>query len=281
MSENPFEAQTTTHAGEIPPVGVKSAPSGLQFNLTVCLILAILGILGSCMGGAGLALTELTQNQSFTSPAAVAPAGDPSVTSDKTSFSIEMGSPSVPVDPSEGANISFDAGAPSVNGINSSFEILADKDATTGSDSKPSGLELQSQLQQVGRQPVLRISNVIILLFGLVTSIVLLLACIKGMRRQLGAPKSMAFALALAIFYKVTGIAFGFLGVIITWREMSNLIEGDLLDEPSKAALQFGIYFVIGFSVFAMFLAALMAGYYVYARGVFKRDDVLAYFDSK
>ena len=128
MSENPFEAQTTTHAGEIPPVGVKSAPSGLQFNLTVCLILAILGILGSCMGGAGLALTELTQNQSFTSPAAVAPAGDPSVTSDKTSFSIEMGSPSVPVDPSEGANISFDAGAPSVNGINSSFEILADKD---------------------------------------------------------------------------------------------------------------------------------------------------------
>lgn len=266
MSDNPFEAQTAPQVGGIAPVDVQSAPSGLQFLLTVCLILAILGILGSCMGGCGLALTELTQNQSFTSPTAVAPAG-----------ALDMGSPAVPVDSSDGANLSFEADAPSVNGISSSFEI----DATTDLESEPSGLELQSQLQQVGRHPILRISNVIVLLFGLVTSIVLLLASIKGMRRQFGAPKSMAFALALAIFYKVTGIAFGVLGAIIIWREMSNLVESGIVEETMIVALQISTWAAVGFSVFAIFLAALMAGYYVYARGVFKRGDVLAYFDSK
>ncbi len=277
MSENPFEAQTTPHVGGLPPVGVQSVPSGLQFNLTVCLILAICGILGSCTGGCGLALTELTQNQSFTSPAAVAVDGDPLVTGDEADFSIDMGSPSGPVDSSDGAIVTFDADTPSVNGIRSSFEI----EATTGSESGLEGLELQSQLQQVGRHPVLRISNVIVLLFGLVTSIVLLLASIKGMRRQSGASKSMAFALALAIFYKVTGIAFGVLGGIITWKEMSSLAESGVVEEPMAAVLQFSMWAAIGISVFAIFLAALMAGYYVFARGVFKRNEVLAYFDSK
>ena len=266
MSDNPFEAQTAPHVGGIAPVDVQSAPSGLQFNLTVCLILAIFGILGSCAGGCGLAFTELTQNQSFTSPTAEAPAG-----------AFEMGYPVVPVDSSDGANFSFDADAPSLDGISSSIEI----DATTDLESELSDLDLQSQLQQVGRHPILRISNVIVLLFGLVTSIVLLLASIKGMRRQLGAPKSMAFALALAIFYKVTGIAFGFLGVIITWKEMSNLLESGIVEEPMVAVFHFSMWAAIGFSVFAIFLAVLMAGYYVYARGVFKRSDVLAYFDSK
>ena len=277
MSENPFETQAYLYAGEVPPVGGKSVPSGLQFNLTLCLILAIFGILGSCAGGCGLAFTELTQNQSLTNPAAVPPDGDPLVTSDEIDFSIDMGSPPVSFDSSDGANVSFNADAPSVNGISSSFEI----DATTGSESELSGLELQSQLQQVGRHPVLRISNVIVLLFGLVTSIVLLLASVKGMRRQSEAPKSMAFALALAIFYKGTGIAFGFLGVIITWKEMSNLLESGIVEEPMVAVFHFSMWAAIGFSVFAIFLAVLMAGYYVYARGVFKRSDVLAYFDSK
>lgn len=88
MSENPFEAQTTMQGGQIPPVGVKSAPSGVQFNLTVCLILSILGLLGACFGGLGLAMAEVQYQamQNLDSPEAVEV---PLVTSDDSGFSID------------------------------------------------------------------------------------------------------------------------------------------------------------------------------------------------
>jgi hypothetical protein len=38
---------------------------------------------------------------------------------------------------------------------------------------------------------------------------------------------------------------------------------------------------VIGLTVLGIFIAALMAGYYVYARSVFKRSDLVAYFELK
>lgn len=232
MSDNPFEAQTAPQVGGIAPVDVQSAPSGLQFNLTVCLILAILGILGSCLGGCTAAFTEFAQYQTSSRSNAEGGVGSPAVSSDTT-------------------------------------------------DAEPGSPSFESQAQQIGRHPVLRVSNVIILLFGIITAIVLLLACIKGMRRQPGAPKSMTFALAVAIFYKITGIAFGVLGGVITWIEMNKILENGTLAPEQMTLMKISLWAAIGITAFAIFLAVLMAGYYVYARGVFKRSDVLAYFDSK
>jgi hypothetical protein len=256
MSENPFETQTTMPGGELPPVGVKSAPSGVQFHLTVCLILAILGILGSCMGGCTTAITEFAQYQTSSRSNAEGDVGSPAVSSDEFSFSLE-------------------SSEPALNGFGSSAEFIGTTNAEPGSPS------FESQAQQVGRHPVLRVINVIILLFGIITAIVLLLACIKGMRRQAGAPKSMAFALAVAIFYKVTGIFFGVLGGVITWIEMNRILENGTLAPEQMTLMKFSLWAAVGITAFAIFLAMLMAGYYVYARGVFKRSDVLAYFDSK
>ena len=101
------------------------------------------------------------------------------------------------------------------------------------------------------------------------------------MRRQAGAPKSMTFALAVAIFYKITGIAFGVLGGVITWIEMNKILENGTLAPEQMTFMKISLWAAIGITAFAIFLAVLMAGYYVYARGVFKRSDVLAYFDSK
>ena len=256
MSENPFETQTTMPGGELPPVGVKSAPSGVQFHLTVCLILAILGILGSCLGGCTAAITEFAQYQTSSRSNAEGGVGSPVISSDEVSFTLEQAQPAL-------------------NGVGSSAEFIGTTDAEPGSPS------FESQAQQIGRHPVLRVSNVIILLFGIITAIVLLLACIKGMRRQAGTPKSMTFALAVAVFYKITGIAFGVLGGVITWIEMNKILENVTLAPEQMTLMKISLWAAIGFTAFAIFLAVIMAGYYVYARGVFKRSDVLAYFDSK
>lgn len=247
MSENPFEAQTNPYAGGVAPVSAKSVPSGLQFNLTLCLILAILGIVASCMGGCGLAFTELTQSGVF----------------DGVNAPADLNTPS--------ATVVFD---PPIEGLEPSFEIA--EPAVAESD-----FSLEARLQEIGRDPVVRISNVVMFLLGLVTSIVLLLASIKGMRRQSGAPKAMGNALALAIFYKVLGIFLGILGCVISVRGMSSLELGDVLPPEEEMVLQIATWGVIGFTVFAIFMAALMAGYYVYARGVFKRSEMVAYFESK
>lgn len=277
MSENPFEAQTNPYAGEVAPVSAKSVPSGLQFNLTLCLILAILGIVASCMGGCGLAFTELTQSGVFdgvNAPADLSPPAVDSNLSDEISFAVEFGTPSATVGSSEGINLSGDLDDPSAEVLEPSFEIA--EPAVAESD-----FSLEAQLQEIGRDPVVRISNVVMFLLGLVTSIVLLLASIKGMQRKSGAPKAMGNALALAIFYKVLGIFLGILGCVISVRGMSSLELGDVLPPEAEMVLQIATWGVIGFTVFAIFMAALMAGYYVYARGVFKRSEVVAYFESK
>jgi hypothetical protein len=235
MSENPFAAQTTTHAGEFPPVDAEVDPKGLRFNLTLCLILAILGIVASCMGGCGLAFTELTQSGVF-----------------------------------DGVNAPADLSTPSAEVLEPSLE-MAD---ATGADTK-------AQLEEIGRDPVVRISNVVIFLLGLVTSVVLLMGSIKGMQRKSGAPKAMCNALALAIFYKVLGIFLGILSCVISVRGMSDLEEGVALPVEAVMVSQIATWGVIGVTVLGIFIAALMAGYYVYARSVFKRSDVVAYFESK
>ncbi|MGB1929367.1 MAG: hypothetical protein ACPHO8_08655 [Mariniblastus sp.] len=244
MSENPFEAQTTMQGGQIPPVGVKSAPSGVQFNLTVCLILSILGLLGACFGGLGLAMAEVQYQamQNLDSPEAVEV---PLVTSDDSGFSIEMGESSEQGATADGGQVSF-----------------------------------ETQFQEVGRNPISRISNVISLLLGLVTSIVLMLASISGMRRKSGAPKAMSLALALAIFYKLLTVVLTILTCYITFGEMNDLIPPEAAD-PAVVAQQIASWLIIGGAVIGIGLSALMAGYYFYVRSVFKRTDVLAYFDSK
>ncbi len=246
MSENPFEAQTTMQAGEISPVGVKSAPSGVQLNLTICLILAILGLLGGCFGAVGLALAEVQykamQNLDLAESVDV-----PLVTSDDSGFSIEIGESSEQEGPADTGQVSFG-----------------------------------TQLQEVGRNPISRISNAISLLLGFVTSIVLMLASISGMRRQSGAPKAMSRALALAIFYKVLTVVLTILTCYITFREMSDAMPSyDTADSAAVArqlAQQTKMWLIIGVGAVGVCLSAVMAGYYVYARGVFKRDDVNAYF---
>ena len=60
---------------------------------------------------------------------------------------------------------------------------------------------------------------------------------------------------------------------------LSLVLHFPVVEEPMAAVLQFSMWAAIGISVFAIFLAALMAGYYVFARSVFKRNEVLAYFD--
>ena len=152
-------------------------------------------------------------------------------------------------------------------------------------DSKKIGAEsnfsLETQLEEIGRDPVVRISNVVMFLLGLVTSVVLLMGSIKGLQRKSGAPKAMCNALALAIFYKVLGISLGILSCVISVRGMSDLEEGVALPVEAVMVLQIATWGVIGVTVLGIFIAALMAGYYVYARGVFKRSDVVAYFESK
>ena len=258
MSENPFEAQTNPYAGEVAPVSAISVPSGLQFNLTLCLILAILGIVASCMGGCGLAFTELTQSGVF----------------DGINAPADLNTPSATVVSSEAPNLSGDLDDPPKEGLEPSFEIA--EPAVAESD-----FSLEARLQEIGRDPVVRISNVVMFLLGLVTSIVLLLASIKGMQRKSGAPKAMGNALALAIFYKVLGIFLGILGCVISVRGMSSLELGDVLPPEDEMVLQIATLGVIGFTVFAIFIGALMAGYYVYARCVFKRSEMVAYFESK
>lgn len=242
MSENPFEVQTTMPVGELPPVGVKSAPSGVQVHLTVCLILSILGLLGACFGALGLAVVQYQAMQNLDSPEAVEV---PLVTSDDSGFSVEMGESSEQGDTADVGQVSF-----------------------------------ETQLQEVGRDPISRISNAISLLLGIVTSIVLMLASISGMRRQSGAPIAMSRALALAIFYKVLTVVLTILTCYITFREMNDLMPPDAAD-PAAVAQKIASWLIIGGAAVGICLSAVMAGYYVYARGVFKRGDVLAYFDSK
>ena len=277
MSENPFESQTNPYVGGVPPVGAKSAPSGMQFNLTLCLILAILGIVASCMGGCGLAFTELTQRGVFdgvNAPADLSPPAVDSNLSDETSFAVEFGTPSATVGSSEGINFSVDLDDPSAE-VLEPFSEIAD---ATGAESD---FSLEAQLGEIGRDPVVRISNVVMILLGLVTSVVLLMGSIKGMQRKSGAPKAMCNALALAIFYKVLGIFLGILTCVISVREMSDLEAGVALPAEAEMVLQIATWGVIGATVLGIFIAALMAGYYVYARSVFKRSDVVAYFESK
>ena len=230
--------------GEIPSVGVKSAPSGVQLNLTVCLILSILGLLGACFGALGIAMAEAQYQamQNLDSPEAV---DVPLVTSDDSGFSIEVGESDEQGDTADGGQVSLD-----------------------------------TQLQEVGRNPVSRISNAISLLLGLITSIVLMLASISGMRRQSSAPKAMSRALALAIFYKVLTVVLTILTCFITFREMNNLMPPDATD-PAAVAQKVTTWLIIGVAAFGICLSAVMAGYYFYVRSVFKRSDVLAYFDSK
>ncbi|MGY8747119.1 MAG: hypothetical protein ACKVHR_03540 [Pirellulales bacterium] len=239
MSENPFEAQTNPYAGDAVSVDAEVDPKGLQFNLTLCLILAILGIVASCMGGCGLAVTELTQSGVF-----------------------------------DGVNVPADLSTPSAEVLEPSLE-MAD---ATGADTN---FSFEAQLEEIGRDPVVRISNVVIFLLGLVTSVVLLMGSIKGLRRKSGAPKAMCNALALAIFYKVLGIFLGILSCVISVRGMSDLEAGVALPAEDMMLLQIATWGVIGLTVLGIFIAALMAGYYVYARSVFKRSDLVAYFELK
>ena len=259
MDENPFKAQTNPYVGDAVAVGAEVDPSGLRFHLTVCLILAILGIVASCMGPSGLRIaTERTRTESYEVHGANA--------------SADLGALSVTSNLLEGTNFSVDSDDPSIEVLESSFEIA---DAT-GAESD---LRRMTRVPRGSKRtvdvdvsnPVVRISNVVMFLLGFVTSVVLLMGSIKGMRRKSGAPKAMCNALALAVFYKALGIFLGILSCLIYGRGMSNNFFG----------LQIAMWATIGFTAFATCLAALMAGYYVYARGVFKRSDVVAYFESK
>jgi hypothetical protein len=318
MSENPFEAQTNPYAGEVPPVVAEVDPKGLRFNLTLCLILAILGIVASCMGGCGLALTELTQSGVFDGVNAPADLSTPSATVDspeETNFSVDLDDPSAEVlepsfemadataitlasfqqekDAAQDANpspTSTDdkttekiAETPFKDDVSEKAEEASNqaKAEVVAAFGAESNFSLETQLEEIGRDPVVRISNVVMFLLGLVTSVVLLMGSIKGLQRKSGAPKAMCNALALAIFYKVLGIFLGILSCVISVRGMSDLEEGVALPVEAVMVLQIATWGVIGVTVLGIFIAALMAGYYVYARSVFKRSDVVAYFESK
>ena len=299
MSENPFESQTNPYAGDAVPVDAEVDPKGLRFNLTLCLILAILGIVASCMGGCGLAFTELTQSGVFDGVNAPADLRTPSAEVLEPSLemadatAITLASFQQEKDAAQDANpspTSTDdkttekiAETPSKDDVSEKAEEALNqaKAEVVAAFGAESNFSLEAQLEEISRDPVVRISNVVMFLLGLVTSVVLLMGSIKGMQRKSGAPKAMCNALALAIFYKVLGIFLGILTCVISVREMSDLEAGVALPAEAEMGLRIFTWGVIGATVLGIFIAALMAGYYVYARSVFKRSDVVAYFESK
>ena len=68
MSDNPFASPDPNTQGS-KPIAVKKAPGGLTAILIICLVLGILGLLGSCFAGAMLAIQpQLNQMQQAGGP---------------------------------------------------------------------------------------------------------------------------------------------------------------------------------------------------------------------
>ena len=64
-------------------------------------------------------------------------------------------------------------------------------------------------------------------------------------------------------------------------RTLYEATAAKMLTIEAEMVLQIATWGIIGGTVLGIFIAAIMAGYYVYARSVFKRSDLVAYFELK